>query len=68
MEVVKMNADKILDERSAAKLLGLSVFTLRNWRHQLRGPSYVKLGRSVRYRLEDLENFISGSRVNRQAG
>ena len=53
----------LLDEHAAAKVLGLSVITLRNYRHLRRGPDYVKLGRSVRYRLEDLEEYIERHRI-----
>ncbi len=61
-----MKQEKLLDEKGAARFLGLSVYTLRNWRHQLRPPNYVKLGgRAVRYRLDDLEEFIEKSWVRR---
>ena len=53
-----MGPEKLLDEDKAAEILGLAVQTLRNWRSQRRGPVYVKLGRSVRYRPEDLEEYI----------
>ena len=46
---------KALDERLAADVLGMAVQTLRNWRHQSKGPAYLKVGRSVRYRMEDLD-------------
>lgn len=51
-----------MNEIAAAKLLGLSVATLRAWRHRQRGPRFVKFGRSVRYLVPDLEAFIEGSR------
>jgi hypothetical protein len=39
-----------VDDKEAARILGFrNVQTLRNWRFQSRGPSYSKLGRSVRY-------------------
>ena len=61
-----MKKEKLLDEKGAARFLGLSVYTLRNWRHQLRPPNYIKLGgRAVRYRLADLEQFIEDSRIMR---
>lgn len=61
-----MNEKKLLGEKDAARFLGLSVFTLRNWRHQVRGPAYVRLGlRAIRYRLTDLEDFVDSSRIRR---
>ena len=53
-----------LDEKEAAKILGLAVQTLRNWRHLRKGPKYVKLGRSIRYRYEDLEEFIQKKKID----
>ncbi|RLB40402.1 MAG: DNA-binding protein [Deltaproteobacteria bacterium] len=53
----------LLDERTAAEMLRLSVQTLRNWRTQRRGPAYLKLGRAVRYRPEDLEDYIRARRI-----
>lgn len=55
--------DHLLTERQAAQLLGLSVKTLQARRFNRLGPSYVKLGRSVRYTSVDLENFINSNRI-----
>mgnify|MGYP006424412157 CR=1 FL=1 len=33
---------------------------LRQWRYEARGPRYVKLGRAVAYRTEDLDAWIAG--------
>jgi hypothetical protein len=51
-------------EKEAAKELGVAVQTLRNWRHIRRGPAYLKLGRSVRYRVEDILIFIEKHRID----
>lgn len=37
---------KMLSNAEAARLLGLAPYTLRLWRHQGKGPRYVKLGES----------------------
>jgi len=53
----------LLSQRDAARLLGLSVRTLERWR--VSGEvalCFVKLGNSVRYRLEDIERCVA-SRV-----
>lgn len=55
-----------VDEVEAARLTGLSIYTLRNWRFQGRGPAYVKFGRAVRYSLEDLRTFAERCRVRVQ--
>ena len=39
-----------LTESEAAACLGLKVATLRAWRHQARGPAFVRLGRAIRCR------------------
>jgi excisionase family DNA binding protein len=51
--------------KQAAELLGLSHITLEIWRFQGKGPLYRKLGRSVRYAENDLNDFINqGLRSN----
>ena len=50
------------DTEFAARYLGLSASTLNKARVYGNGPKYVKLGKSVRYRLADLDDWIA-SRV-----
>lgn len=49
----------LLGEETVAARLNLSARTLQAWRGQGRGPAYVKLGRAVRYCLEDIERFMA---------
>jgi len=56
-------SEKLMNEHEAAQYLGLSVFTLRAWRSQRRGPVFVRLGRAVRYRPDDLEAFLNEAAV-----
>ena len=51
----------LLDEFDAAETLGVSVHTLRRRRHLGKPPKYVKLSRSVKYRLEDLAEWVNQS-------
>jgi predicted site-specific integrase-resolvase len=53
-----------LRETQAAEKLGVAVQTLRNWRHVRRGPAYIKFGRNVRYREEDLLDYIDKHRID----
>jgi predicted site-specific integrase-resolvase len=46
------------DTVGAAERLGVEPETLRNWRWQGSGPPFVKMGRSVRYRLTDLADWL----------
>ena len=55
--------DVILTEVQAAELLGnISPKTLQAWRVSGRGPVFIKVGRLVRYRMADLENFLNQNR------
>lgn len=56
-EVVKM--DKLLTSKETAKVLGISSRTLDVWRSIGRSHvPFIKVGRSVRYRMSDIENYI----------
>ncbi len=48
----------LLTETQAAELLAIKTKTLQAWRVRGGGPRYVKMGRCVRYRLADLEEYI----------
>jgi hypothetical protein len=41
--------------------------TLRNYRHLGKGPAYSKRGRMVRYRLQDLLDFMEAGRIDPEA-
>lgn len=47
-----------LDSDQAAEYLGLKRSTLEAWRCRGGGPKFVKMGRLVKYRFIDLENFV----------
>jgi len=51
-------------ERQVAEQLGLSVATLRAWRHRGKGPRFLRLGRSVRYLPADVDEFVRASAVD----
>lgn len=48
----------LLTTSQAAKVLGLHPVTLAQYRVDGIGPTYLKMGRKVRYRYEDLEAYI----------
>jgi excisionase family DNA binding protein len=56
-----------LTERQVAEQLGLSVATLRAWRHRGKGPRFLRLGRSVRYLPADVDEFVRASAVDTQS-
>jgi predicted DNA-binding transcriptional regulator AlpA len=55
---------RALTEREVADMLGLSVATLRAWRHRGKGPRFLRLGRSVRYLPSDVADFVRASAVD----
>jgi len=52
--------DRLLKEAAAGELLATPPKTLEDWRVKGKGPKYVKLGRAVRYRESDIQEFIKG--------
>ncbi len=53
-----LKSDQLLTPQDVASRLGVSTTTLSTWRCTKRYPlPYVKVGRLVRYRLEDVEEF-----------
>jgi predicted DNA-binding transcriptional regulator AlpA len=52
----------LVRETEAARVLGLSVRTLKKWRWSGRGPKFLRLNGAVRYDRADLEAFISSAR------
>ena len=54
---------RAVGEREAVVILGLSLQTVRNWRHLGRGPRYCKYGRAVRYLLADLLDWREQHRI-----
>jgi DNA-binding transcriptional MerR regulator len=52
----------LMNEKQAARLLSISFRTLQAWRRIGVGPSFIKLGRAVRYRRQDLLEWTEGHR------
>lgn len=53
----------LLTEKQVAKRTNLSLSKIQQDRFKGLGLPYVKIGRSVRYLEEDINNFISDNRV-----
>lgn len=55
----------LMTEEDLAQLLGKSTGTVRRWRYgaENEGPAYIKVGGTVRYRQEDLQDWLTASRV-----
>jgi excisionase family DNA binding protein len=48
---------RALSEAEVAERLGVSPFTVRAWRRRGHGPRFMKMGRAVRYRPEDVDAY-----------
>lgn len=61
-------APEYLDPRSVSEFLGgVSTKTLSNWRVSGFGPPFVKIGRAVRYPLDDLRRWLRARTVRNTA-
>ena len=58
-----MTQVQFVRDTEAARILGLSPQTLRNWRCRHQGPEYVKIG----YAIADLLDFAEKGRVRHEA-
>tara|TARA_Y100000287_G_C13977645_1_gene236482 strand:+ start:127 stop:345 length:219 start_codon:yes stop_codon:yes gene_type:complete len=57
---------KCVDTKEASKILGVSPNTLNCWRSQStpknpKGPKWVNIESAVRYRIKDLEEYLSNN-------
>ena len=50
-----------------AERLGVSRFTVRSWRLKGVGPRFLKMGRAVRYRSQDVDEYERQALVETQA-
>lgn len=53
----------ITDTHGAAERTGLAVATLEKLRCSGRGPRFAKIGRAVRYRVTDLDEWVASHLV-----
>lgn len=50
-------------ERDAGRYIGLTPAFLRKARREGRGPAYLRIGRTIRYRIVDLDDWLLKHRV-----
>ena len=58
----------LLDEKQVAKLLSVSVASLRRWRMMRKGPSFIRIGGLVRYHPSTIEQLLKSCSVDCQRG
>ena len=59
--------NRTLTDVEVALRLGVSRFTVRSWRLKGFGPRFLKLGRAVRYRSSDVDEYERQALVETQA-
>ena len=60
-------AKRTLTDVEVAARLGVSRFTVRSWRLKGIGPRFLKMGRAVRYRPDDVDEYERQALVETQA-
>ena len=59
MAIENNRLEALLHEKDVARIMGLSVATIRRWRLLKQGPRALKVsGSAVRYRPEDLKTYL----------
>ena len=53
----------LLTEQEVSRQLHVSLAALRRWRLERRGPQFIKVGSLVRYRPEELEQWLAAQPV-----
>lgn len=53
----------LLDPQAVEREYGILQRTQSQWRYLGRGPTYVKVGRMVRYRRSDIEAWLNANTV-----
>lgn len=57
-----------IGERDASRYIGMSVPWMRQGRMRGRGPAYIRIGRSIRYRIADLDRWLEQHKVDPSRG
>ena len=56
-------AQRYVDEKAVSTIIDTALPTLRKWRSERRGPSYIKIGRMVRYDINEIMRFMDAHRI-----
>ncbi len=62
-----MIENQLMPEKEAAKLAGFSRAAFIKWRREGRSPRYIRVGRSIRYRVSDLVAWIQQHTVEQSS-
>lgn len=58
--------DRLLTAQETANFLGIPLTTLYQWRSRGQGPVGYRVGRHVRYRREDVDQWLFEQRDERE--
>lgn len=61
---ITIPAHQHVDEKQVSEMICRAVQTLRNDRHHGRGIPYVKIGKSVRYNVKDVLDFMESRKIH----
>lgn len=64
---IRVFPDGRVNCRDACKFLGLSYKTLATQRSQGIGPPFLRVGKAIHYRLDDLQNWLESCRAQSTA-
>lgn len=59
---------EFISEKDTSLMLGVSVATLKSWRHKKVGPNFYKIGGLVRYTDEDIKKWINENYIDLKSG
>ena len=51
--------DKLLSSNEVAKYLDLTPHTLSLYRSRKQGPSFLRVGKRIKYRVKDVKEWVS---------
>jgi predicted DNA-binding transcriptional regulator AlpA len=57
-------AKLFITEKELAHITRIALPTLRRWRHERKGPSYIKIGRMVRYDYDVSIGFMDDHKID----
>ena len=68
MEAHRGRTELVWSPFQASEVMGVPMRTLEAWRWRRIGPPYVKLGKRVGYRPEDIREWLARQTVNTDSG
>lgn len=58
-----MVEEKLLTTKELSEWMGIAKYTLVKYRMRGYGPHFIKIGRVVRYRLQDVKDWLESNKV-----